>query len=227
MCGSLVASLNIATGSTISSTQFMYRHNLLLNLGRTTTYALLGMFAAIIVTIVGYAVSLPAWGSILRIFAGCAMIMAGLQVGFAQYLKKLTGTKNSCCELAKLRKPVGMRSLFDSDRGSYFAGLAWGMVPCGMVYNIILFASTSGSVPKAALIMTGFGIGTIPTMILSGVAAQRFRRIISGRQFRQTAGVSLMIMGLLYIFASSFAPGIPELQSLTNSAIDHFVMICH
>ena len=44
-------------------------------------------------------------------------------------------------------------------------GLCWGLLPCGLVYTLLLAAASTGSVPAGAAIMVAFGLGTLPSMV--------------------------------------------------------------
>lgn len=51
-------------------------------------------------------------------------------------------------------------------------GLAWGLIPCAMVYLATFYAGLTGSPFQGALVMAGFGLGTIPALTaLAGGAA--------------------------------------------------------
>ncbi|MGJ3232787.1 MAG: sulfite exporter TauE/SafE family protein [Oceanicaulis sp.] len=48
--------------------------------------------------------------------------------------------------------------------GALGLGLAWGLTPCAMVYLATFYAGLTGSAAQGALVMTGFGLGTIPAL---------------------------------------------------------------
>ncbi|MBI1263945.1 MAG: hypothetical protein GC187_04340 [Alphaproteobacteria bacterium] len=56
--------------------------------------------------------------------------------------------------------------------GPFGLGLAWGLIPCAMVYLATFYAGLTGSPVQGALVMAGFGLGTIPALTaLAGGAA--------------------------------------------------------
>ena len=57
----------------------------------------------------------------------------------------------------------------------FAAGLAWGWLPCGLVYGALLAAVFAGGAAQGALAMAAFGAGTLPWLLAAGVAAARLR----------------------------------------------------
>lgn len=57
--------------------------------------------------------------------------------------------------------------------GSFMAlvwGGIWGLLPCGMVFGALLYASLAGSALGALWVMLGFGLGTLPGVMVSALA---------------------------------------------------------
>ena len=63
------------------------------------------------------------------------------------------------------------------------SGLVWGLLPCGMVYGALLFALFAGSAAGGAVVMLGFGLGTLPTLIGAGWGIGALRSRIGERSF--------------------------------------------
>lgn len=53
-----------------------------------------------------------------------------------------------------------VRALVSRPGGLFVTGLAWALLPCGLLYTALLTAALSGSVPRGALCMVLFGIGS-------------------------------------------------------------------
>ena len=49
-------------------------------------------------------------------------------------------------------------------------GLLWGWLPCGLVYGILLTALLAGDPLSGAAVMVAFGLGTLPNLLLAGLA---------------------------------------------------------
>lgn len=75
-------------------------------------------------------------------------------------------------------------------------GLLWGWLPCGLVYSALGWAATTGGPLHAALVMIGFGIGTLPGVVLPGVAALRLGRVVQAASARRVAAVMLAAFGV-------------------------------
>lgn len=80
--------------------------------------------------------------------------------------------------------------------GALAAGLAWGWVPCGMVYGVLAAALVSGSAADGALLMLAFGLGTLPNLLVLGLAAQRGARLLASRGARIAAGLAIVAFGV-------------------------------
>jgi hypothetical protein len=81
--------------------------------------------------------------------------------------------------------------------GAIGLGLAWGWLPCGMTYSMLLLAATTASVPLGAAVMLAFGLGTLPSMVTATVAFERMARLLSSRAtLRNVAGALLLAFGL-------------------------------
>lgn len=73
-------------------------------------------------------------------------------------------------------------------------GLAWGFLPCGLVYSILLVAASSGDPLAGASLMVAFGLGTLPAVVASGWMLRR--GITRGPWFRRASGLTLVLFGL-------------------------------
>ena len=104
-------------------------------------------------------------------------------------------------------------------RHSYYSGLVWGFLPCGLIYGVVLTAVFSNTPSQAALITLGFGLGTVPSLVLTGTLYQRFRRITAHRWTQRVSGAVFILGGLLMLTAPwwvdlAFVEGVPELVNL-------------
>jgi sulfite exporter TauE/SafE len=80
--------------------------------------------------------------------------------------------------------------------GALGLGLAWGWLPCGLSYSMLLLAATTASAASGALVMAAFGAGTLPAMVTATVAFERAARALASRaSLRTVAGVLLVVFG--------------------------------
>ena len=75
-------------------------------------------------------------------------------------------------------------------------GLLWGWLPCGLVYSTLGWAALQPTVGSAALTMLFFGLGTLPSMLATGFAANWIRGLQSHQLFRKVTGGLLILFGL-------------------------------
>ncbi len=76
-------------------------------------------------------------------------------------------------------------------------GALWGWLPCGMVYSVLVVAMLSGSAVQGALVMAAFGLGTLPMLLMLGLAGSGLRQRLQTRALRRAAGVLVAGFGLL------------------------------
>jgi uncharacterized protein len=76
-----------------------------------------------------------------------------------------------------------------------FAGMAWGLLPCGIVYSVLSLALASGSAVSGMLLMLAFGLGTLPFVLLSGGLLQSALPLLKRPRLRQLSGVAMISMG--------------------------------
>ncbi len=78
-------------------------------------------------------------------------------------------------------------------KGSLLAGVLTGMLPCGMLSTVQVYAAGTGSIAEACASMLAFIAGTIPILVLFGT----FHGMITGVARRITVKISGIITILL------------------------------
>lgn len=190
MCGGIVALF--ASSMANAQTTLLQRSMLHLwfSLGRVFTYSLLGLA-------VGYFSYfllnrfMPQWAPVLRIMTGIIIILFGLHLsGYFLPLNRLESLGKPLWRVLspKLKQFLPINRWYKAAS----AGFIWGFLPCGMVYSTLLIAMTANSALDATLIMLGFGLGTIPMLLLSGLAVQHLQKIVRHRVVK--VGLSAIVM---------------------------------
>lgn len=162
------------------------------NTGRVLTYAVFGFLVAI----AGQAAVglLPALAAPVRIASGLIIVLVGLQVAYG--LRLLGPLERVGAAIWSAIAPRARRLLPATTVGRALSlGLAWGWLPCGLVYSALLLAATSANAILGGVTMIAFGIGTMPAMIASGLGALRLSELVSRN--RLGAGWLIVILGLL------------------------------
>ena len=86
-----------------------------------------------------------------------------------------------------------LRPLLQGDdfRGRIAMGLVWGLMPCALIYSVLPLALFAGGAWQGAVVMLGFGIGTLPNLLAGGALLASTRRFVSARTLRIVAAVLL------------------------------------
>ncbi|MDX1392637.1 MAG: sulfite exporter TauE/SafE family protein, partial [Rheinheimera sp.] len=188
MCGGIAAALQLSMPAL--QLQAKFRLQLMLSLGRLTTYALfgaaVGYFGATAMQLAGASLL---W---LRLLAGILLLMMALYIGrlwFGLLVVERLGQKlwRHVQPLAKALLPL------DSASKAFRYGLCWGALPCGLVYSTLGWSLASGNAINGALIMFSFGLGTLPAILLTGSAAHAVARLKNMLLLRYTAAALLSI----------------------------------
>ena len=170
---------------------------LVYNAGRLASYAVLGLAVAAVGS--RFAALAPAVGKPLRLIAGAVIILIGLQIAFnvrvLGFLERMGGAAWS-----RLSPFAGRFLPVNSLPRALGLGLLWGLIPCGLVYSVLLVAATSGRAVDGALIMLAFGAGTTPAMLLTGLGAARLAQLMQDRRTRLGAGLLIVALGILTLF---------------------------
>ena len=77
--------------------------------------------------------------------------------------------------------------------------MLWGFLPCGLVYSVIAIALVSGSATGGMLTMLGFGIGTLPALLLTGFVLWKFKQVLQLALVRRGGGAFLILVGILIL----------------------------
>ncbi|MDF0604872.1 sulfite exporter TauE/SafE family protein [Neisseriaceae bacterium TC5R-5] len=195
MCGGIVTALTLH----LPANQSRWLTLLAYNLGRITSYTLVGMLlgglasSLILLQIRGFQLGLQILANGMLIAMG--LYLAGL-AGIISRLEKLGAPVWRYLQ-PLVRRLLPIRSL----PGAVLAGLVWGWLPCGLVYSASLSALASASVGQGALTMLVFGLGTLPNLLLMGVFADSLRRWLHKRPVRLLAGLLVVLIGALGLFA--------------------------
>ena len=81
--------------------------------------------------------------------------------------------------------------------GLFLSGTVWGFLPCAMVYAALFYAMLSGSGLGGAVVMAGFGLGTLPVLIATGLGFPLLRRRATSVWLRNAVGVAIIMVGIV------------------------------
>jgi sulfite exporter TauE/SafE len=195
MCGGITGALGLAARSGPGGNLRAAGYNLAYSTGRILSYATAGAIAGWIGE--GLRPAGPEWAAAFRILTAVVLILIGLQVAF--HLKLLAPVEAAGARLWRLIGPRLRPILPPRHVGhALLVGAAWGWLPCGLVYGMLVAAAVAGGPAEGAAVMAVFGLGTLPAMTAMGLAAGGVTgaagRITGG--WRRAAGVLLIVFGL-------------------------------
>ncbi|WP_072392221.1 sulfite exporter TauE/SafE family protein [Hyphomicrobium sp. CS1GBMeth3] len=194
MCGGIASGLlhfgaprNAVEGASLAS---------LTHAGRITSYIAAGAFVgALGAPVLGWldrdtAFRLAQWaGAVALMWIGLST--AGLLPPLAaldRLLAPLSGV------LARAARPFPNRYVT-----AIAGGLAWGLMPCAMVYGALFTAMLSGSAIGGGAVMVAFGIGTLPGLLITTAGFGALVRSARGN-WRVAAGLAIATLGFLTVW---------------------------
>lgn len=187
MCGPIAMAIpvNRKSNGTILSGVLQY------NFGRILTYALLG----VIVGSIGITINTLGFLQWLSILAGIFLILFAWRKWFVTKLFSRVPNIGIQSIVSKgLGKVIKSKSPFKIST----LGILNGFLPCGMVYAALVNALLAGNPAGSAYAMIAFGIGTLPSMIAVGFAANRINSTMR-QKFNKIVPYLLTVVGILIV----------------------------
>ncbi len=183
MCGSLVSGFFMKLGAK-GATPYLAYHG-----ARISVYAVIGLIAAVVGTVLVQTGQFGLAQGLLQIVAGAVVILLALDllglspwrhsIGFAP-LAWVRGQWVS----ATRRGPVV---------GAVIGGTLNGLMPCSMTMAMAVKATTATTPPEGLLLMLAFGAGTLPSMFAASVLFGKLGPRLRGWLLK---GAALFVMAL-------------------------------
>ena len=193
MCGGIVAALNmgVSDGPT-GKPGSLFGYQLSYNSGRISSYVVIGLLAGALGASLAPTGINPVVG---KLVAAAFLIALGLYL--ANWWRGLVVLEKIGHKLWQHIQPLSkrlfpIRTLWQA----YLLGLLWGWLPCGLVYAAVAWSLTTGDAFEGALLMLGFGLGTLPAMLLAGNVLSVLGDWVRSPVVRTTAGVMVILFGV-------------------------------
>jgi sulfite exporter TauE/SafE len=201
MCGPLAGSLSIGmdkTGDREGNRNPPLLTGLILyNTGRVTTYVILGFVMGVAGSFARLAAAMAGYQNAVLLVAGLVMILMGMDIlgtfRLGNLIERHGGTVLGLA--SRLRRSAWFRPPL----GLLPAGLVLGFLPCGLSYTFLIAAAGRGSGIEGGLIMLFFGLGTVPAMLLAGLAGHLLS-VTSRGLIARTGGLVVILSGLYFIY---------------------------
>lgn len=191
MCGGLMGALTLAIPVEQRKGWRLWRVLLGYNAGRIASYTLAGALIGSLGWLI-QDLGLDLW---LRVVAGLLLIAMGLYL--ANWWSGLTRIERLGRGLWRHIEPHARKLIPVTHlRQALLLGALWGWLPCGLVYSTLVWASSQGDTAVSAGLMATFGLGTLPTLLATGLFANRLMAILKKRAVRTTAGLLIILFGI-------------------------------
>lgn len=196
MCGGISGAIAHANKQTTASSALA---PLFYNLGRVTSYTLIGAVVGFTAKIglnfgAGYELLL-----ILRFVSGITLILIGLYI--AQLNSAILQLEKVGRLVWQYIQPLARKFMpLKTPYHAFPLGFLWGWLPCGLVYSALTLALSTGSTLNSALTMLAFGLGTFPIMFLAGSLSTKFNDLIRNTKFKRVSSLLLVLFGLHVIY---------------------------
>jgi len=169
------------------------------NAGRISSYALAGALMGALGFYFSGLLPVQLAQRVLLTFAGLFLILMGLYL--AGWWNALSRVERAGGLLWRRIEPLGRGLLpVRSVRHALLLGLLWGWLPCGLVYSALVWTVSAGGAVEGAMLMLAFGLGTLPNLLLMGVAAAQLTRWARQPLVRALAGALVIVFGVLLLF---------------------------
>lgn len=199
MCGGFVLGQVADRMSAVTATQLCewrrLRAGLLLpyHAGRLVTYAALGALGAGSAAVLARASWFSHLSAALLMVAAVMFLSHALLRGGA--VRAPLGLGGFAASIRALTRHLDSRLW----RGGFLLGLALGLLPCAFLYGGLVAAASTSDPLQGALAMLAFGLGTVPGLLVVGVAGQaighRWKRVV------RVAAPGVMAVNAVMLFA--------------------------
>ncbi|WP_159820844.1 sulfite exporter TauE/SafE family protein [Colwellia sp. 20A7] len=166
---------------------------ILYNVGRISSYALIGAIVGFTGSIAAKNIGMPLAG--LRLLSATFMILLGLHLG--QWLMWLNRIEALGKHLWRYISPLAGKAIpVDSPIKALSLGAVWGWLPCGLVYSTLTWALASGSMITGASIMFFFGLGTLPALLTLSIGFSSIKNTLTKPSFKKAMALVLITFGI-------------------------------
>ncbi len=216
MCGPIA----LAVGGKGSQT-FLF-NKIIYNLGRSLTYAFLGL----IVGSLGFSLSLAGIQQGISVAMGLLIVLLSLSYKKADQFLTIPALSGA---VRWIKSHLSQYLKSGSKLAFFSTGFVNGLLPCGMVYMALVVAMGMQSPILGASYMFFFGLGTVP-MLLGLMVSGSFLPLVRRQQFQKAIPYLGILIGVLMVFRGLGLgiPGIsPELAVFDYGTQQVEITLCH
>ena len=179
MCGGIMLSQSLSNSTNHKAQSFL--PSLHYNMGRVLGYTVLGGVVGALGSVLSLSIGFMAG---ISIFAGIFMILMGLNMAGLNLFRNY------------LRIPLPAFSIMPKAKTPFAVGILNGLMPCGPLQTMQLYALGTGSVLLGASSMLVFSLGTVPLMLSFGSISGFFSKN-STKRILKLSGVLIIVLGMI------------------------------
>lgn len=208
MCGGIMLSQSITKDS--KSKFDSIKPALLYNLGRVISYTILGAVVGALGSVLSLSLTFKAG---LQIVAGAFMIIMGLNMSGFSFFRRIN-----------LKLPWSSCSVKKKPKTPFLVGILNGIMPCGPLQTMQLYALGTGSATKGALSMFLFALGTVPLMFTFGALSGLLSKN-NTKSLLKFSGILVVVLGIMmetrgFALAGVNVPTLANALTLNSTSVD-------
>jgi len=217
MCGGIACSAGYVDGNSVKNAasneheiKFIqykpspFLNTLKFNFGRILSYTILG---ALFATVGHHIIHLSDSRTILSYFRYFSALLIAL-IGF-KYLfdfRLIDKLEKAGYHLWSWLKTKLNINKYLSSKSLIPLGMVWGLLPCGLIYTMLISASSAGSIWGGSLIMFTFGLGTLPAMLSISSITKTLKESANSQWMKTVFGIALLMLSLLLVMLEVNSP---------------------
>ncbi|MBC3797297.1 sulfite exporter TauE/SafE family protein [Acetobacterium tundrae] len=191
MCGGINLSQCVPqsnSGANSGKSHANFKSSILYNLGRVVSYTIVGGIVGALGSVVSFS---GAAKGIVAIMAGIFMVIMALNMlNLFPWLRRFNP-----------RMPKIFAQKINAKKGSnspLFVGLLNGLMPCGPLQAMQLYALSTGDPVKGALAMLLFSLGTVPLMFGLGALSSLLSKKFAAKMMTASGVLVLLLGGFMF-----------------------------
>lgn len=211
MCGGICLSQCVPQTSVsgVKSKWTTLRPSILYNLGRIISYTVIGGIVGALGSVVSFSGTMK---GIVQVLAGAFMVIMGLNMlNLFPWLRKF----NPRMPKIFAKKIYALKK----NNSPFYVGLLNGLMPCGPLQAMQLYALSTGNPFQGALSMFLFSIGTVPLMLAFGALSSLLSKKFTTKMMSISA-VLVIVLGIFMFNSGASLSGIiiPSISNSTQSS---------
>ena len=174
------------------------------NLGRILSYTFLGALFAYVGHHIIHLSDSRTILSVFRYFSAVLIALIGFKYVFGIHLIDVL-EKGGFRVWSLIKNKINLNKYLSST-SIIPLGIVWGFLPCGLIYTMLLTASSAESIWGGAMVMFAFGLGTLPAMLSISSISRTFKESINIQWMKTAFGIALIMLALLIVALEINAP---------------------